>query len=160
MAQILIVDDDELVADLASDMLIHAGHACGWVESGEQALALLKWRRPDLILLDQDMPGMRGQDLLSHLRGSEEFYDLPVIMLTAITGTADENRALYHGAQAYIRKPFDQKILRREVNAVLDARANREGHTDLRSWLAINSGQTADKTPTSQSSGMNRRAVC
>ena len=82
MAHILIADDDELIAELASQVLIDAGHACGWVTSGEDCWALLRRRRPDVLLLDQDMPGISGMTLLRRLRQSPEFYDLPVVMVT------------------------------------------------------------------------------
>lgn len=140
MANILIADDDEIIARLASDCLINAGHACGWVTDGEQALRLLKWRRPDLLLLDQDMPGMSGASLLRKLRVSEEFYDLPVVMFTVISGLRDEEQAIYAGAQDYIRKPFDAKVLVSKINRVLEARRRRPRHLDLRTALAREAG--------------------
>ncbi|QYJ06537.1 response regulator [Qipengyuania flava] len=140
MAHVLIVDDDEIVAEIAAGALIDAGHACGWVTSGEEALSLLKWRRPDLLLLDQDMPGMTGGQVLRALRSSERNYDLPVIMFTGITGAEDEAAALYNGAQDYLRKPFDPKFLLHKVKLVLAARAERPQHRDLRDVLRDNSG--------------------
>ena len=83
MAHILVVDDDDIVAELASGILISAGHACGFVSDAAQAWQLLQWRRPDLLLLDEDMPGERGSTFLRRLRASPAFYDLPVIMFTA-----------------------------------------------------------------------------
>lgn len=140
MAHILIVDDDEIVAEIAAGALIDAGHACGWVTGGEEALALLKWRRPDLLLLDQDMPGMTGSQVLRELRGSQHLYDLPVIMFTGISGAEDEATALYNGAQDYLRKPFNPKFLLHKVKLVLAARAQRPRHRDLRDVLRDNSG--------------------
>lgn len=138
MAHILIADDDELVAELASQVLIDAGHACGWVTSGEDAWALLQRRRPDILLLDQDMPGITGTQLLRRLRQSENMYDLPVIMFTAMTGEQDETQAIYAGAQDYIRKPFDPRALTGRVQRVLAKRNER--HTDLKTYLAQSAG--------------------
>ena len=138
MAHILIADDDELVAELASQVLIDAGHACGWVTSGEDAWALLQRRRPDILLLDQDMPGMTGTQLLRRLRQSENMYDLPIIMFTAMTGEQDETQAIYAGAQDYIRKPFDPRALTGRVQRVLAKRNER--HTDLKTYLAQSAG--------------------
>jgi len=140
MAHILIADDDEIVAELAAGVLIDAGHACGWVTSGEEALSLLKWRRPDLLLLDQDMPGMTGRDVLRELRGSERLYDLPVIMFTGITGAEDEAAAYYNGAQDYLRKPFEPRFLLRKVEILLRSRAERPQHRDLREVMEMNAG--------------------
>ncbi|WP_336986714.1 response regulator [Altererythrobacter aquiaggeris] len=131
MANIVIVDDDEMIAEMASEILISAGHACGWVCDGEKALQLLQWRRPDLLLLDQDMPAMSGSVLLRKLRQSPTFYDLPVIMFTAMTGAEDEMQAIYNGAQDYIRKPFDAKFLVWRVNQLLRTRAERPQHKEL-----------------------------
>ncbi|WBY15513.1 response regulator [Erythrobacteraceae bacterium WH01K] len=136
MAHILIVDDDELIAEMASEILITKGHACGWVTSGEEALDLLKWRRPDLMLLDQGMPGMSGAKVLREVRGSKNLYDLPVIMFTAMTGAGDEEQARYNGAQDYIRKPFDPKFMLLKVKQVLAARAESPKHLELEKFLA------------------------
>lgn len=136
MANVIIVDDDEIVAELASEALIEAGHPCGWVTDGAALFELLRWRRPDVVLLDQDMPGLSGEAIMRQLRASDRFYDLPIIMFTHVLGVRDEERARYHGAQAYVRKPFDPHALVRQVERVLACRANRPSHTDLRAWLA------------------------
>lgn len=144
MAHILIVDDDELVAGFAADALVNAGHACGCVYGAEAALDLLAWRRPDVLLLDQDMPGMSGVAMLRHLRTSEEFYDLPVIMFTAMSGREDEEQAIYAGAQDYIRKPFVPAVMVARVEELLAKRAARPRHEDLRTALAKSSGTWRD----------------
>jgi DNA-binding response OmpR family regulator len=147
MAHILIADDDELIAELASSALIDAGHACGWVTSGEDAWALLARRRPDVLLLDQDMPGMSGVTLLRKLRGSPRYYDLPVIMFTAMSGAQDETQAIYAGAQDFVRKPFDPRTLVSRIQRVLAKRADRPRHTDLQSYLEASSGSVRDIQP-------------
>ncbi|MCB2084124.1 MAG: response regulator [Sphingomonadaceae bacterium] len=141
MAYILIADDDEIVAETAANVLINTGHACGWVTDGLQAMKLLGWRRPDLMLLDQDMPEMTGTQVLRKIRTSASLYDLPVIMFTAKSGAEDEEQALYQGAQDYIRKPFDPKFLVWRVNQVLRARAERPRHMELREVMERESGQ-------------------
>lgn len=147
MAHILIADDDEIVAELACNILMDEGHACGWVSDGEQARKLLEWRRPDLLLLDQDMPGVHGSRLLRELRNSELYYDLPIIMFTALTGKADEDQARYHGAQDYVRKPFEPERLASAVADVLAARADRPKHLELQEVLRRNAGwETGDRS--------------
>lgn len=144
MSHILIVDDDEIIAQLASEVLMDAGHVCGWVGDGERALDLLRWRRPDLLLLDQDMPGLTGAQVLRSLRSSAENYDLPVIMFTGITGKHDENAAFHNGAQAYLRKPFEAATLLRQVEEVLSARAARPRHLNLMDHLEQATGRWRD----------------
>lgn len=131
MPHVLIVDDDEIVAELASSVLLDAGYACGWVTDADAAERLLAWRRPDLILLDQNMPGDNGAVLLRKLRSSSEFYDLPVLMFTAVTGSDDEARAFHNGAQGYLRNPVDPKFLLLKVRQTLDARAHLPRHRDV-----------------------------
>jgi DNA-binding response OmpR family regulator len=137
MARILIADDDELIAELASEVLIDAGHACGWVTSAEAAWPCLRRKRPDLLLLDQGLPGESGLTLLRRMRQSAQLYDLPVIMFTAINGEADEAQAIYAGAQDFIRKPLDPDLLVRRVERMLRLRSNRPRHVDLRTALQI-----------------------
>ena len=144
MPHILIVDDDPLNSGIAADALVNAGYACGCVENAEVALELLKWRRPDLLLLDQDMPGMSGGAMLRTLRTSENFYDLPVIMFTAVTGRQDEEQAIFAGAQDYIRKPFDPAVLVGRVQALLEKRASRPRHENLRTALEKTAGTWQD----------------
>ncbi|WP_296718579.1 PleD family two-component system response regulator [Erythrobacter sp.] len=140
MARILIADDDELVAELASEVLMDAGHACGWVTSAEAAWQCARQKRPDILLLDQTMPGESGLTLLRRLRQSAHLYDLPVIMFTAMSGEADEAQAIYAGAQDFIRKPFDPELLVRRVARLIKLRGNRPRHVDLKTALAIESG--------------------
>ncbi|VVT17845.1 response regulator [Erythrobacter sp. EC-HK427] len=122
MAYILIVDDDDIVAEHAANILTNAGHGCGWVNSTKAAAELLVKRKPDLILLDQNMPRENGSALLRRLRNSPRLYDIPVIMLTAVTAIREEQIAYYHGAQDYIRKPFSEKMLLFRVRQMLKAR--------------------------------------
>lgn len=137
MGHILMVDDDAIVAEHASQILIDAGHACGWVGDAETAMRVIRKRRPDLLLLDENLPGESGTGLLRRLRGSAEFYDLPVIMVTAQTGGKDEQIALYNGAQDYIRKPFSDRLLLFRVEQALDARRAHPRHRSLAENLGI-----------------------
>lgn len=137
MARILIADDDELIAELASEVLIDAGHACGWVTSAEAAWRCVQAKRPDVLLLDHAMPGESGLSLLRRLRGSPLLYDLPVIMFTGMSGAEDEAQAIYAGAQDFLRKPFAPQALVARVRRILDQRAARPRHVDLATALAV-----------------------
>jgi DNA-binding response OmpR family regulator len=132
MARILIADDDDLIAQLASEVLIDAGHACGWVTSAAEAWRLVQKKRPDLLLLDQEMPGESGMTLLRRLRRSPELYDLPVMMFTAMRGEEDRAQALFAGAQDFLSKPFEPFDLVRRVNRQLRLRGDRPRHIDLK----------------------------
>ncbi len=133
MARILIADDDELIAELASEVLMDAGHACGWVTSAAAAWQCIQRKRPDVLLLDQSMPGESGLTLLRRLRLSAQFYDLPVIMFTAMSGEQDACQAIYAGAQDFLTKPFDPFHLTARVNRLIKLRGARPRHVDLKS---------------------------
>ena len=150
MAYILIADDDELIAELASQTLIDAGHACGWVTNAEDCWELLQRRRPHLLMLDQDMPGMSGMSLLRKLRQSPAFYDLPVLMFTAMSGAQDEAQATFAGAQGYIRKPFDPRGLTLRVRRVLAQRDDQPRHKDLQTYLQESSGFADPAAPSAR----------
>lgn len=135
MALILIADDDELIAELASEVLIDAGHACGWVTSADAAWDCVRRKRPDVLLLDQAMPGESGLTLLRRLRISPLLYDLPVIMFTGMSGAEDEAQAIYAGAQDFLTKPFDPSDLVAKVTRILKRRGDRPRHVDLVSMV-------------------------
>ena len=137
MAHILVVDSDDIVAERAAQVLIDAGHACGWVGDAETAMKVITRRRPDLILLDDNLPGESGTSLLRRLRNSERFYDLPVIMLTGVLGFKEEQIAYYNGAQDYIRKPFGERALVFRVEKLVDARRTRPAHLSLAQSVGI-----------------------
>jgi two-component system phosphate regulon response regulator PhoB len=133
MARILIADDDELIAELASEVLIDAGFACGWVTTAAAAWTCVQKKRPDLLLLDQAMPGESGMTLLRRLRQSSALYDLPVMMFTAMNGEQDQLQAIYAGAQDFISKPFEPANLVARVRRIVRLRGDRPRHVDLKS---------------------------
>ena len=141
MAYVLIVDDDELIAEIVTDVLIGVGHACGWVTSAEEAWALLAGgKHPHLVLLDQGLPGMSGIALLRKFRASADFYDLPVIMFTAMTGRNDEARAIFDGAQDFISKPFNTGVLLSRIEGFFARRYAEKGHKPVERRLAESAG--------------------
>ncbi len=147
MAHILIVDDDEIVAELTSGVLIAEGHACGWVTNTKDAERLLNWRRPDIMLLDINMPEENGTSLLRRVRQSPQLYDLPVIMFTAATSDADEHRSLYNGAHGYLRKPVKPKTLIWQINEMLNNREDRPKHRSLDELAASEWNEKDEEKP-------------
>lgn len=107
MATILIVDDDPLVGQIVCEALADTGHIAGVLGNGRDGLNLIRQRKPDLVILDCNMPEMGGLLVLRELRKDPELYELPVLMLTGRTSERDEALAHYDGADAYVRKQFD-----------------------------------------------------
>jgi DNA-binding response OmpR family regulator len=119
MARIIIADDDEITGEVARDALIAAGHGAGLVTDGAEALKVIKARRPDLVVLDCNMPGLSGVLLVQELRKDPAFADLPVMMLTGRQGARDEELARFAGANDYMKKPFDPEELAFRVDELL-----------------------------------------
>ena len=123
MAFILIVSGEESVTQRASDALTGADYACGWVNNVSAARTLMCWQRPDLILIDHDVPGYSVENLLSALEPDQR--DLPVITLSRSTGAGDGTGKIVHGAQNCIRKPFDPRFLVWRVNHAIEVHVAR-----------------------------------
>ena len=106
-ASLLVVDDNELNRDVLSRRLRQRGYKVGVAVDGPDALAQVAGGAFDLILLDVEMPGMSGLDVLRQLRAGYTRTELPVIMVTARSGGDDIVEALNAGANDYVTKPVD-----------------------------------------------------
>lgn len=117
---ILVVDDDALMRRSLGLHLEQAGFRTSTSASAEDALALARRDRPDLILLDMGLPGMDGLDALRHFKASfGPDADVPVIFVTARRRELDTVLGLELGADDYITKPFNPDVLLARVKAVL-----------------------------------------
>lgn len=117
MAKILIVEDDAVLASLISDWLIGAGYDVESIQDGMEAAHLLKLGGFDMIVLDWDLPGKNGIDILREFRSGGG--KAPVIMLTAKNMLADKEQGLDIGADDYVTKPFAMKELAARIRAVM-----------------------------------------
>ena len=114
--KILIVDDDNNIAELISLYLVKECYDTLIVNDGESALEKIPEFRPDLMLLDIMLPGIDGYEVCRQVRANS---DLPIIMLSAKGETFDKVLGLQLGADDYIEKPFDSKEMVARVKAVL-----------------------------------------
>jgi len=118
---LLVVDDVEENRDLLSRRFVKRGFQVLTADSGPTALAILEEQPVDLIVLDVNMPGMSGLEVLEKLRERNKASRLPVIMATARTDSSDVVEALELGANDYVTKPIDFPVLHARVLAVLRA---------------------------------------
>lgn len=114
--KILIVDDDNNIAELISLYLVKECYNTLIVNDGESALDKIPEFKPDLMLLDIMLPGIDGYEVCRRVRTTSE---LPIIMLSAKGETFDKVLGLQLGADDYIEKPFDSKEMVARVKAVL-----------------------------------------
>ena len=127
MTRLLLVEDDALLGDGIRKILVQRGDEVEWAQDGESALASVAEGGQELILLDLNLPGISGLDILQRLRSAGN--DIPILVLTARGEVADRVRALDYGADDYLIKPFaiDElsariRALRRRASGVTDDR--------------------------------------
>jgi type IV pilus assembly protein PilB len=115
--RVLIVDDIEMNRDLVRVTLAQDGYELSEAPDGERALAMIAERRPDLLVLDLMMPTVDGFEVVRRLRGMGA-ADLPILVLTAHNESEAQARALEIGADDYMTKPHEPRVLRARVKAL------------------------------------------
>lgn len=109
---ILVIEDDEEIAFILKFMLTREGFTVKRAADGRQASTLIETMVPPaLVLCDIKLPYVDGFQLIIHIRGKEEWRDIPIIMLTSKSQESDIVRALNSGANDYVVKPFSPKEL-------------------------------------------------
>lgn len=116
---ILIVEDNALNLELATDLLTGQGYAVQQASSAEEGLRLARAQPPSLILMDLRLPGMDGYAALRQLRGDSQTSDIPVVALTAQAMKGDEEATLKAGFDGYISKPIDTRTFGQTVAGLL-----------------------------------------
>jgi DNA-binding response OmpR family regulator len=116
VAAILLVEDDPSVREAVTMALEGAGHRVVTAATGDEALDRWRQHRPDLVLLDVMLPGKDGFDVCRVIRASDQ---VPIIMLTARGDPIDVVVGLESGADDYVTKPFETRVLLARIKAVL-----------------------------------------
>jgi two-component system cell cycle response regulator DivK len=109
MARVLVIEDNAANLSFAVFLLESAGHVVLTATDAELGLAMARTERPDLILMDIQLPGMDGLEATSLLKRDEATRGIPVIALTALAMKGDEERIRAAGCDAYIAKPMRYK---------------------------------------------------
>jgi two-component system, OmpR family, response regulator len=115
--RVLIVEDDEVIADGLKNALMQSGYAVDVTHDGEKADAILAYQSYDIVLLDLGLPKMGGFDVLKKLRSKKN--QTPVLILTANDQVINRVRGLDLGADDYLSKPFDLAELEARVRALI-----------------------------------------
>jgi DNA-binding response OmpR family regulator len=121
-ARVLIVEDDEAIADVLRRSLRAEGHEVRTAADGVEALRAAAEFVPDLVLLDLGLPRLDGMEVLRRLRAES---DAPILILTARTATEDRVDGLDEGADDYLPKPFEREELLARTRALLRRRPPR-----------------------------------
>src|SRR5712691_2331418 len=127
-AEILVVDDDAMSRRLLAQLLTAAGYKCRVCKNGPEALEIVHAAPPSLLLLDFDMPGPNGAEVLRRLRSDHNpaVAQIPAIMLTAHGSEESEVSCLQAGADDFVTKPVNAAVLRARIETQLRLRSMRQ----------------------------------
>jgi len=122
MAHILVIDDDSDIRKLVDKILAAQGYKVSQAEDGESGLGLAIVKKPDLIILDLNLPKMGGFEVCRRLKADESTRKIPVIMLTAAYAEwEDAKKGFRLGADEYVIKPFAADLLLHNIERLLKA---------------------------------------
>lgn len=126
--RVMVVDDDEEIVEMTRMILESGGYQVTRALSGEEALKAVSSAQPDLILLDINMPGMDGWEILKLLKVDEETQRIPVAMFSIKFELRDKVHGLKEGAFDYITKPFSYDELLERVERIFHRLSESGGH--------------------------------
>lgn len=116
---ILVVDDDEIVIQTIRPVLISNGFSVLYANTGEDGLRIAREQKPDLIVLDVIMPGIKGRDVCKKLKADNATKNIPVVFMTAKDSEDDVQLELEIGAVAHLTKPVNNQTLVATLNSIL-----------------------------------------
>ncbi|MBI5247250.1 MAG: response regulator [Elusimicrobia bacterium] len=119
MARILIVDDEEFIRDLIKEVLTPQGHEFELAANGSEAFELMRKKTIDLAIVDRNMPGMTGIEVVQLIRQNPKTKTMKVLMCTASSVTKEIDEAFNAGADDYILKPLSFPALLGKVAKAL-----------------------------------------
>ena len=109
--RILVVEDQQDNRQILRDLLTSADYAMTEAENGEEALAAVAKQRPDLILMDIQLPIMDGYEATRRIKANPAWKDIPIIVVTSYALSGDEAKAREAGCDAYVTKPYSPRLL-------------------------------------------------
>jgi len=119
-AKILLVDDEPDIVDTIQCRLEANNFDVVTASNGQEGLVKASDEKPDLILLDTNMPVMNGHEMLEHIKKHPDLKEIPVIMCTALCEAQDIATASAFGIADYVTKPFDYTSLIEKINGALE----------------------------------------
>ncbi|VAW59443.1 Signal transduction histidine kinase CheA, partial [hydrothermal vent metagenome] len=116
---VLVVDDSLSARKSLAQFVQDMGFEVRTARDGMEAVSLIDAHKPDLILVDMEMPRMNGLELTSHIRASSETHELPVIMITSRSTEKHRKTAFNRGVNHYMVKPFEEDELAMHIQGAL-----------------------------------------
>jgi two-component system cell cycle response regulator DivK len=120
MKRILVVEDTEDNRKIIRDLLTSAGYETIEAVTGEEGVAMAAEHRPDLILMDVQLPVLDGYEATRRIKANPALRHIPVIAVTSYALSGDEEKTREAGCDAYVAKPFSPRLLLAKVRGFLD----------------------------------------
>lgn len=119
MKRILVVEDNERNMYLITFILEKMGHRVLRAVTGEEGVEVAETERPDLILMDIQLPGIDGLEATKRIRASAAAREIPIVAVTSFAMTGDRERLLAAGCNGYIEKPIDPETIMDQIASFL-----------------------------------------
>ena len=117
--RILVVEDQEDNRRIVRDLLSASGYQFIEATTGEEGLKLATSEKPDLILMDIQLPGMDGYEVTRRIKANPELNPIPIIVVTSYALSGDDKKAFDAGCNGYVTKPFSPRVLLAKIREFL-----------------------------------------
>lgn len=124
---LLVVEDNETNLMIFSDILSAQGHHVLTARTGEESLTVARLKKPDLILMDLQLPGMNGLEVVRNLKNDPATRSIPVLALTAHAMSYHRDKAIESGCCGYITKPIRSREFRQTIESFLPIEGSSAG---------------------------------
>ncbi|MFK5891796.1 MAG: response regulator, partial [Pseudomonadota bacterium] len=121
---IISIDDEKLNQEIIQDLL-GEDFKIKLLSSGQDCFESIKQKKPDLILLDVNMPVMNGLEVCKQLRANEDYQDIPIIFVSALVSPKERLAGYEAGGDDYLTKPFNEEELLTKINLLLKIKAQK-----------------------------------
>ena len=133
--RILVLEDEHEIREFLVAQFLEHGMLAEGLSSGNGFMNKVETFNPNLVVMDQMMPGKSGMDLIKELRVSQKFSEVPVMMLTGLDGEAEKVAALEMGADDYVTKPFSVKEVVARIQALI--RRSHAAHKSTQKTMTV-----------------------
>ncbi|MEJ2690796.1 MAG: response regulator [Deltaproteobacteria bacterium] len=116
---ILVADDSAMIRRIVGQIIQQMGHKVLLAENGEEGLSLTKSVKPDLVIMDIEMPVMTGIEATARIKSDPETSSIPVLIFTCLGSEEDIRRAREAGCQGFLNKPISKEALQESINATI-----------------------------------------
>ena len=124
---IIIIEDDPLVGEIARDILTKQGYAVQLLPESRDAIAAIKAAMPKLVITDIMMPGLSGLDICNAVKSDPAIAHVKIMVMSAKSFEVEKKRAIQFGALAFLTKPFDEKTLIMIVKRLINSPGPEQG---------------------------------